>query len=449
MTSVLYIAKYFPPVGGAGVQRSVKFVKYLPGFGILPVVLTEEADHGDRWSPEDSSMLAEIPAEIPVHRARWQRDPDRASDARRRAEAMIRLGVEEGRRHHVRAVFVTMSPFGDASIARRIAAELAVPWVADLRDPWAFDEFIPYRTAFHRERDKKRMELSLAGAATIVMNTPESARLVEEGIPGLRGSRITHLTNGYDAADFAGDPPDAAEGGDRRFTIVHSGYLHTAAGFEQQRKQWLNRLLGRTIKGVRRLCRSHYYLLQALEAWVARDPSVADQVELVFVGSTTETDQQLAAASAVSSMVSFTGYLPHRESVDRVRSADLLFFPMHGLAAGCRSSIVPGKAYEYMASGRSILAAVPQGDARQFLERAGSARICDPDDVAAMSAQIEEEFRQWREGGGKHRDWQPDAVAGFERRALTRRLAGILFEAAGIDAPHSAGEPESTIQKVS
>lgn len=441
MTPVLYIAKYFPPVGGAGVQRSVKFAKYLPEFGILPVVLTEEPDHGDRWSPADSSMLAEIPESVPVHRADWRRDGgdrgDRASRIRRRADEMVRLGVEVGRRHSVEAVFVTMSPFGDAAIARRIAAELGVPWIADLRDPWAFDEFIPYRSALHREFEKRRMGRALAGAATIIMNTPESARLAEDGLPELRGSRITHLTNGYDAADFAGDPPPRSG---ERFTIVHSGYLHTASGLEQRRKEWLNRLLGRTIKGVSRLCRSHYYLLQALESWVGRDPSVADRVEVVFVGSTTEVDRRLAETSAVAEMLRFTGYRPHGESVAHVRSADLLFFPMHGLAPGCRSSIVPGKAYEYMASGRSILAAVPEGDARDYLERAGSARICFPGDVAAMSTHLEEEFAQWCAGGGKHRQWNPGEVACFERRALSEGLAEILTGVIGAK-PRAGTQP--------
>ena len=228
MTAVLYIAKYFPPVGGAGVQRSVKFVKYLPDFGILPVVLTEKVEHGDPRIPDDSSMLGEIPEGIPVHRAEWEGGSDPGEDGRRRIEAMVRLGVEAGRSHRVKAVFVTMSPFEDAEIARRVADELSVPWVADLRDPWAFDEFIAYRTAWHRMRDRKLMEHRLAGAATIVMNTPESARLVEEGLPALRGSRVTHLTNGYDAEDFDGG---AGEGRNRRFTIVHSGFLHTAGGW--------------------------------------------------------------------------------------------------------------------------------------------------------------------------------------------------------------------------
>ena len=84
----------------------------------------------------------------------------------------------------------------------------------------------------------------------------------------------------------------------------------------------------------------------------------------------------------------FHGYVPHDESVRLLRSADLLFLPMHNVAAGWRVGIIPGKTYEYIAARRPILAAVPPGDAHDLLRSAGNAAICDPADVVAMRREL-------------------------------------------------------------
>src|SRR2546423_1290897 len=98
-----------------------------------------------------------------------------------------------------------------------------------------------------------------------------------------------------------------------------------------------------------------------------------------------------------------------------MRSADLLFLPMHNLPADTRSSTVPGKTYEYLAAGRPILAAVPRGDARDILEASGSAEVCDPDDVEAMTRIITNVVASRDEGGV---EWSPDPtlVGRFEYR---------------------------------
>jgi glycosyltransferase involved in cell wall biosynthesis len=121
-------------------------------------------------------------------------------------------------------------------------------------------------------------------------------------------------------------------------------------------------------------------------------------------------------------MIRFSGYVSHRESLEFVRTADVLFLPMHNLPRGKRSRIVPGKAYEYIASGRPILAAVPDGDARDFLERSGNAILCRPDDTASMAKILNHLYEAWL------RNEQAVAfdrtfVTQFERRRLTSTLS--------------------------
>jgi glycosyltransferase involved in cell wall biosynthesis len=119
------------------------------------------------------------------------------------------------------------------------------------------------------------------------------------------------------------------------------------------------------------------------------------------------------------------GYLTHRESVDLVRSADLLFLPMHDLPEGRRALTVPGKTYEYLASGRPILAAVPDGDARDMLERAGTAVLCRPADVPGIARVIGEQIER-KQRGAPPPELDTAMVARYERRRLSERLAGLF-----------------------
>jgi glycosyltransferase involved in cell wall biosynthesis len=315
-----------------------------------------------------------------------------------------------------------MSPFQDARVAGNISRQLCIPWVADLRDPWALDEFHVYRSSLHRLADQREMTSALSTAALIVMNTPEAAARLR-ALPGFRRQRIVSITNGYDTEDFAGCAAPASR---QTFTIVHAGHLHTAAGFHQRRHALRYRLLGKTASGVQLLTRSHYYLLKALEHWLTAHPASREQVAVVFVGRPSVVDLEVVNASPIGPLVTFTGYVSHAQSVQHIRTASLLFLPMHKLPSGRRATIVPGQTYEYMATGLPILAALPEGDARDFLRDAGTGLPCEPDDVEAMSAILQTQFEAWSHGEVTARP-NRSFVERFERRQLTKQLAAEML----------------------
>lgn len=411
-------------------QRSVKFVKYLAEYGLRPVVVTGEHGGADFWSPEDASLLDEVPADVPVFRAPWtgsdQRLNVQGGFGGPRHKAFLEAGDRAIAAHQPELIYVSLSPYEDAYVAARLAEKHGLPWVADLRDPWALDEFQVYHTRWHRADRLRQMEVALRTAALIIMNTPEAAARFREVFLSLSDIPVTSLTNGFDAEDFAHALPVRKS---EHFRIVHSGYLHTHGALHQEAHAWQYRLLGRTEPGVKQLGRSHYYLLRALEIWRQQDPEAVRQVRLALVGAQTECDRQLVEQSSVSDLVESTGYLPHPESVAWIRQADLLFLPMHTLPPGRRATIVPGKTYEYLATQRPILAAVPPGDARDFIVASGFGAICEPDDVARMLHHLQAEFRAWQTGTVRGQ-WNRDYVFRFERRALTKQLAAQLHQVA-------------------
>lgn len=437
MRKILFIAYHFPPAGGGGVQRSLKFVKYLPESGYLPIVLTIEAPDDRRWTPKDQALMDEVPAAVKIHRVAIPDEVHVPGKLERAARELLGLRSRFGKTWMDRVIeagtriteqekpdliFVTMSPFDGADACAVISRRTGIPWIADLRDPWALDEFQLHRTRWHRELEKAQMAKSLESAALVIMNTPESARRVKEELPGLQGKKVVSLTNGYDASDFAGKVEPIGGG---TFNIVHSGYFHAESGLVEQSRQRQYRLLGRTVPGVERLPRSHYYLLQALEQWLKEAPEIADSIRVHCVGVLSKSDQALIDNSPAKALFVCSGYLNHAECLRYVRGADLLFLPMHKMPQGMKAGLVPGKTYEYMAAGRPVLATLPASDARDFLEKAGTGVFAAPGDVAGMLLALKEQYSKWQSGRAAM-DWNADYVRRFERRNLTLELAGFL-----------------------
>jgi glycosyltransferase involved in cell wall biosynthesis len=269
------------------------------------------------------------------------------------------------------------------------------------------------------------MSRVLRSAAAVVANTEEAAGLIA-GLPGLARTPVVAVPNGFDAGDFGGPAPERE---DDAFRIVHAGYLHTElAGGGAARVA--RRLLGGADPGVEIGTRSHVYLLRAVARLVESDPSLAGRIEVHLAGVLSERDLEAVGDATV---VRTPGYLAHAATVRLLRSADLLFLPMHDLPPGRRATIVPGKTYEYLASRRPILAAVPDGDARDLLERAPTATLCRPADVDAIAAAILRQLDR-RDRGEPVPALPPRLLEPFERRSLTRRLAGVYDLAAGDEA---------------
>jgi glycosyltransferase involved in cell wall biosynthesis len=272
---------------------------------------------------------------------------------------------------------------------------------------------IVWPTAFQRQAERRLMRRSLGSADAIVMNTQESAAELARCFPELE-QRTTVITNGFDAADFVAAAPERA---DSAFRIVHAGFMHTAAG--RKRTKRLHHALGGANASVDFLTRSHVFLLEAVDRALALHPELASEVEVHLVGPQTDADREASAP-----FVREHGYLPHDESLALVRSADLLFLPMHNLPPGHRARIVPGKTYEYLASNRPILAAIPDGDAHDLLTRAGTALIRRPDDVDGMAQAIADTAGS--RGRAATPQVDPELLAGYERRELTRQLASVF-----------------------
>jgi glycosyltransferase involved in cell wall biosynthesis len=448
---VLFLAYYFPPIGGAGAQRPARMVRHLRANGWDPVVVTGPGAGGGRWTPTDDVLARELPADVEVLRVpgpepvqvegraqRWLRRPSQWS------RWWVEGAVETG--HAVAGidlVYCWLSPFETTGAASRLARVHGVPWVADLGDPWALDEMMVYPTGVHRRLEVARMGRSLSTAAGISMSTAEAVERVRASFPALDRTSVVAVPNGFDADDFAAPVAPRADG---VFRVVHTGYLHTALGLRHRRSAGLRGIVGGAVGGVDFLTRSHVYLVEAVDRLRERCPELAGNLEVHLAGVLSPEDERFTGRTGA---VRTHGYLSHDETLDLIRTADLLFLPMQDLPAGRRATIVPGKTYEYLGAGRPILGALPDGDARSILSEAGHALIVRPGDVEGMERAL---ARQLRRARADQPPLEPraDVVARYEYGLLASRLAGLFDAAVGARAPaRRAVEPHAVPARAS
>lgn len=425
MKNILFISHFFPPTGGSGVQRSTKFVKHLIELGFNPVVISSWIEKKNKWTPSDDSFAKEIPPSVKVRRLPDNKQFAVLSNTRLnplRNGSILNLGKALVKSEQIEIVYVSLSPFGDLEAAIAIGKETGLPVVADLRDPWALDEFQTHRSWYHKKKELKRMRTQLNRCDHIIMNTPDSASLLCKQFREIPRSKVSWITNGYDEDDFSESEKKHVLN-EKFYNIVHTGTFHTDYACRQKRQKLLNYLLGRTTSGLNVLGRTPNYLLLALDTIRRDHPRIFNQIRVTFAGVASEDDLRLVQRYGMDGTVNFTGYISHESCIQYTKEANMLFLPLHSLAAGKRCSIVPGKTYEYMASNATILGALPEGDARDFVKQRSNCHLSPPDDAKSMAKSILIEVKRWQS-----KEQPPQCRHSFSRRFERKVLAEQLAQ---------------------
>lgn len=429
---VLFVAYFFPPLGGAGVQRSLKFVRYLPELGWEPTVLTVRGQ--DYWMA-DATLADELGDGVRIVRTasltglgllrRLMPKQAGAPDKPRGSGPMVdllrsiaswcfvpdsyigwfpfalRAAKAELARRPYDLIYTTSSPDSAHLIGRALARDTGLPWIADFRDPWTRRMAFAPPTALHR-RWHEQLEASVCREARAITVTAEATRqdflsLLCELTP----EKISVITNGYDESDF----PDAADTEvapkQERMTILHAGQLNPE--------------------------RPARPLLAGLARFLAETPQARDKVQVRFIGAHYAGDVTAASELQVREQVRFEAGLPHKQLVDEIMKASVLLLMEKDCQRG--GLIIPGKLFEYLRTGRPILGLLPQGETWDLVIRLAAGLCCPTDDASAVAARIGELYRRWRAGDGAlpANEVSDKTLRRFERSELTRRLAE-LFE---------------------
>jgi glycosyltransferase involved in cell wall biosynthesis len=417
---VLLLAYYFPPDGGPGAQRPISFVRHLPRYGVECTVLTRSPPPArGMFDPEDEAALASLGAHC-----RIVRTPAAASGIAAVTEAMLEAGRAAIANERPDIVLATMSPFTLWRPAALLAKEHNLPVVFDLRDPWALDGVQDYRSWWHWRRELAEMRRMMRAADGIVANTRQAREVMLSHAPTLSPERIVTITNGWDRGEFEPPAPRIEPGA--TMTLLHAGSFLCSELYAHERP--LRRALGWLRCRAEPIVpsgRTPIHLLGALRLLREQGAPAGREVRLRNIGMIDPPLERCVRESGTADAVDLVPYQRHAQLLLALRSADALFLTLHGLPPRHRSRIVPGKTYEYLASGRPILAALPDGDARDLVTSSPRAFVAPPCDEEALAAQLTELHAQWRRGAFVTAATTPH-LARYERHHLAGELATFL-----------------------
>ena len=439
MKRLLIITYYWPPTGGSGVQRWVKFSKYLPEFGWQPVVYTPE---NPEQLARDESLLADIPACAEVVKTRilepyelyrrltggkkgegevnpvnaqqknwkqrlslWVRGNCFVPDPRigwvRPSVRFLKKYLAE---HPVDAVVTTGPPHSVHLIGLGLKKALGLRWIADFRDPWT-EMFYYKHLGLGPAADRRHHRLEQAvldGADAVISVSPP----VAADFRAKTKTPVVLITNGFDEDDFAeaGEPSSGAPGV-QFFPDPENGSAEPLGAPAPQRRLVHTGLLaadGNTLN-----------LWNELAERCAADPAFRERLQIRLAGKVDAAVTEAVRERGLGGNLVELGYLPHDETVREQRAADILLLPLRREPEYAK--VLPGKIFEYLAARRPVLGIGQEdGAAAAVLRDAAAGQMFDWDKKDELLAFLDAEHPQ------------TEGIEKYTRRALTAQLAELL-----------------------
>jgi glycosyltransferase involved in cell wall biosynthesis len=420
MNKVLIVTYYWPPSGGAGVQRWLKFSKYLPEFGWEPVILTVDPDYA-AYPVTDFSLMDDLPSSVKVYSTKainyfsiYKNDKSKIPSAgfansidnslkgkllrfvrgnfflpdprRGWNKHAFKKACELIESEDIRHIITTSPPHSTQLIGLKLKRKYrSLMWIADLRDPWTdiyyYKQFYP--TLISKSIDRRYETSVLKNADRIITVGNSLKNLFASKVKGIN-KKIEVITNGYDESDFKG----ISSSGPIRFTITYVGTLSDIYPVEG--------------------------LLPALKT--IEDSGI--DFLLRFVGTVSEKTRKLIKSQIPEKHLEFLPYVTHSEAIKFMTDSSLLILiiPLHE----SNKSIITGKLFEYLASGKPILCIGPvDGDAADIIKNCNAGKT-----FAYYNTDEISDFVQNNIGHSGNSD--KTAIKNFSRINLVGRIAGIL-----------------------
>ena len=413
MKNLLILSYYYPPLGLSGVQRTVKFVKYLPQFGWNPIVIAPRPRGSYVYDP---ALCAEV-AQAPVFRT-LSLDPLFLSPRKHTGASLeknafasrinrwlvpdnktgwipfaVQSGLKAARQFPIDAIYSTAPPYSSHLAGALLKKLLGRPLVVDFRDAWTNYTWTKYPVKTLHKLDHRLEELVLKSADLAIAVNSKILDDLRDLQPNVDRSRFHLVSHGYDPEDFTG----ASKPDPNYFTIAYTG-------------TFINNRSPRTIFEAVLLLRKQNF-------------SGLDKLRIVFAGSHRESDLALVKEFDLSSSVRFTGYLTHQQSINILTEADLLWLAMGPEET---ANVTPGKLFEYLGAQRPIDASIPpNGAAAKIILDAGAGSVTSSDDASGLAGIIRQQMSAWKNKKAASLV-DPEKLKFFDRRLITQRLGALL-----------------------
>ena len=425
---LLIITYYWPPAGGPGVQRWLKFVKYLPDFGIQPIVYVPEnptypiVDEGllDEVSEKaiilknkifEPYQIAKIFSDkqtkkissgiIPAIKKQtfsdrillWIRGNLFIPDARflwvKPSVKYLKKYIQD---NEIDTIVTSGPPHSLHLIGLQLKTELNVKWVADFRDPWTT---IGYHKALklssYAEKIHKNLENQVLNAADTILVTSKTTKAEFQHITS---KPIEVITNGYDVENVANEPLD------EQFTLAHIGSFLSD--------------------------RNPKILWQVLQELIAENELFVQHFQLKLIGKVSQEILDSIAEYQLEKHINNLGYISHIDAIKHQRKSQVLL--LIEIDSPETKSIIPGKVFEYMVSERPIIAIGPKdSDFAEIITSTNTGVFFTYDEKERLKKIITSYFELYLQ---KNLNVFPVGLQQYSRKSLTERLAKLITSSA-------------------
>lgn len=403
MNKALFIAYHYPPLGGAGVFRTLKFTKYLSNFNYQPLVLTVK---NPMYNTKDPSLLEEIPPGTKIcrvfsfeHKAlkaprllnfnlKWFYIPDEHV-------GWIPFAVSYGSKlvwsEDIDVIFATAPINTTLLIGSLLKKKTKKPLVVDYRDPWITNSFIKYPTQFHEFIETKMEKFVLTQADYItVVNDLIRDDLIKR-YPFVE-SKIETLTNGFDSEDFENLNFQKKNS---KFRIIYTGSIY---GLRTART-----------------------FLDALKELIMKNEEFKKDIEVIFVGNQGKETPYLVKNLHLEKYVTLMGYLPHKKCLEIIKNSDVQ------LLLVTSEENLPSKIFEYLASQKPIMAIAPENSvASELIKSLDAGVLIPPRNLGLIKKAILCFYQKWRTGKLFTYTNKSKELQKYNRINLTQRLSRIF-----------------------
>ena len=443
MNKVLMISYHFPPMGGSGVHRSVKFSKYLPEFGWEPVILTVKEYQREEM---DYSLLDEVPESVEIYRTlsfepyrlfsrfinkRKYNNDLQTGDINQKNSTEVSLkqrtirftkdfvdslfipdreigwlpfalfeAIRILKTESVDVIYSTSDPFTDHLIGYFLKKISGKPWVADFRDHWT--DFFFYKKPFRfREKLNQWVEKSIVFNANMVVVAGSPLRdYFLRQYPKINMDKIIVINNGYDSEDFESIVIPKIQ--NKKLTITYVGRFST------EKNRNIN-------------------IFKAIRLLFEKLPEIKKHIQMIFIGLFSHADQEYVDNLGLQEVVDILGYQSHKKSIEHMLLSDILLLTVAEREG--MEGMYTAKMFEYLAAKKPILALIPECPAATLIRKLNAGIIVPPSDEPAIRKAIHDYYETWLNGTLVIENQK--SLLQYERRTLTGSLAKCLNDICG------------------
>lgn len=426
---VLIVTYYWPPAGGPGVQRWLKFAEYLPEYGIEPIIYTPE---NPSYPMIDNSLSEKLPKGLKVVKTPiWE--PYRLAEffnpkskeykagrfeKKEKQSLLTRLSVyirgnffiPDARKFWVKPSVKFLSNYlkenqidvlittGPPHSMHLIGLELKKKypdskWIADFRDPWTQISYhSELKLTKNSEKKHKELESNVIKTADCVLATSYTDA---ENYRKIGAAETEVITNGYESDDFKIEKKIQ----NQKFRISYSGNLESA--------------------------RNPVELWKTLKELTDRNDEFRDQFEINFYGILSAEVEETIAENGLSKYLVKHGYVDHQTAVEGIVNSELLM--LTNFPDPKSKGIIPGKLFEYLAAGNPIIAIGPaDGDVSKILNQTNAGKYFGHSDREGMKVYVQEVFDEFKSCRSEP---ESKSIEQFSRKEITKKLAAVLAKA--------------------